>query len=99
MSLRYIAHAARAAIVLLTFTVALTVANADSTVSAGERPPTKQMQSSGNACTVAQRPKHTIRRCRCSPSTFYSVTSIDLAEMLRLLTRASSCQAPALARK
>ena len=99
MSVRYIAHAPSAAMVLLAFTVALTVANADSGVSAGERAPAKQMQSSGNACTIVERPKHTIRRCRCSPSTFYSVTSIDLAEMLRLLTRASSCQAPALARK
>lgn len=98
MSVRYIAHAAKAALALLAFTVALAVANADSSVSAAARPTAKQVQQSASACTIVERPKHTIRKCRCSPSTFSEVASIDVAEMLRLLTRASSCQAPALTR-
>lgn len=99
MSVRYIAHAANAALVLLASTLALAVANADSSVSASAIQNAKQVQQSASACTIAERPKHTIRKCRCSPSTFSGVASIDGAEMLRLLTRASSCQAPALTRK
>jgi hypothetical protein len=99
MSMRYIANAANAALVLLASTVALAVANADSSVSAGASPTAKQAQRSASACTILERPKHTISKCRCSPSTFSGVASIDGAEMLRLLTRASSCQAPALTRK
>jgi hypothetical protein len=95
MSVRYIAHAASAAVVLLALTISLAVANADSSVSAGARPTAKQVQPSASACTIVERPKHTIRKCRCSSNTFSNVASVDLAEMLRLLTRASSCQAPA----
>jgi hypothetical protein len=99
MSMRYIANAANAALVLLAFTVALAVANPDPSVSASASPTAKQVQPSASACTTAERPKHTISKCRCSPSTFSRVASIDGAEMLRLLTRASSCQAPVLTRK
>jgi hypothetical protein len=99
MSVHYIVHAASAAVVLLVLTVALSVANSDSSISAGAHAAGKQVPPSASECTIVQRPKHTIRKCPCSSSTFSTIASVDRAEMLRLLTRASGCQASALTRK
>jgi hypothetical protein len=58
---------------------------------ANEDTPSRRHGKDGS-CVVMDRPKHTIRQCRCDPSALSSVGSIDAAEMIRLLIGNSSCR-------
>lgn len=51
------------------------------------------------ACVIADRPKHTIRRCGCASGAFVGVRSIDAREVLRLLTGDQGCRNPAQPRQ
>jgi hypothetical protein len=51
------------------------------------------------SCVTVDRPKHTIRKCRCDSGALSGVASIDVAEMIRLLLGSSACRSPAPSRK
>ena len=59
----------------------------------------RQAEQAAGACTTLDRPKHTIRKCRCDPSLLAGVASVDAAEILRLLLRDQGCQGAPLPRK
>lgn len=44
------------------------------------------------ACEIVERPKHTIRKCRCDQDVLSGIASIDGAEIIRLLIGSSSCR-------
>jgi hypothetical protein len=94
MSIRHVFPLQTAALVI-SVTVGMTVsaANADSpTTAASARLP--QQKQAAAACVPIHRPKHTIRRCGCTPSALAGVSSVDAAEILRLLTGDHGCRAP-----
>jgi len=53
----------------------------------------RKAQATAEPCQVMERPKHTIRKCRCDTGDLAGVTSIDAAEIIRLLLGGQTCQA------
>lgn len=87
-----IANAAAAAFGSIVLGVLLSAANADPTTRSGlPAVQDKDRVSTQAACVIVERPKHTIRTCRCDPDALSDVASIDVAEMIRLLIGSPSC--------
>lgn len=63
-------------------------------VAERRRTAARQSGQAAPACVTLKRPKHTIRKCGCAPGAISSVASIDVAEMLRLLTGDHGCRTP-----
>jgi hypothetical protein len=68
-----------------------TVPHTVGTASSATSPQQSQVKSSPAACAVIERPKHTIRKCRCDAGTLSSIRSIDTAEIVRLLLGGQPC--------
>lgn len=95
MSIHHISHVRKAAIAVFVSATVLSTANACSTTGSTEGAPNAhEPKQRVAACRTIDRPKHTIRICPCSPSTFSGIASIDAGEILRLLARDHGCRSP-----
>jgi hypothetical protein len=101
-----IANAAVAAFVSTVLSALLSTASADSTTTRAVSTGTAQRMNDTyprgkqpSSCVVVERPKHTIRKCRCDSGALSGVASIDATEMIRLLLGSSACRSPTPPRK
>lgn len=93
MLIHHISVVRKAAIVVFVSATILNTASADSAaIHTESRQGIRGPNQPAAACSTTDRPKHTIRRCPCTPSAFSGVGSIDAGEILRLLTRDHSCR-------
>lgn len=76
-----------------------TACAAPSSTPAAEVHAVRSTKQSVGSCVVADRSKHTIRRCGCVSGAFVGVRSIDAREVLRLLTGDQGCRSPAQPRQ
>ncbi len=75
-------------------------ATADSTTtSAHDARGAQQSEQPDAACIKIDRPKHTISRCKCATGALSGMTSIDAAEIVRLLTGDYGCRNPVASHK
>lgn len=98
MSIHHVSRMRNTAMVVFvstTLAMALSTATADSSSPRGAR----QAKPREAACTRIERPKHTISKCRCSTGALSGMTSIDAAEIIRLLTGDQGCRNPTVPRK
>ena len=100
MSITHLSRMQNAALALFVSSVAMTVstAGADTRTTAATTELPQQKQAAA-ACVPIHRPKHTIRRCGCAPTALASISSVDVAEILRLLTGDRGCQSATVHRK
>lgn len=102
------ASKATAVLVLLSITLLLDAAAAESAAQPSASPTvsTNVAASSGaqgklapGACRVIDRPKHKVVHCDCAGDALAGVASVDAAAILRLFLGNPSCRAPATARE
>lgn len=101
------ASKAASVLVLLSIDVMLGAAAAESpvqaapstTVNVSESQGGAQRRSAAGACRVIDRPKHKIVQCDCSSDPLASISSVDMAAMLRLFVGNPRCRAPVAARE
>jgi hypothetical protein len=97
MNIHYVSKAsAAAAFASIALGIFLSTASADSAVSNTAQPTNdaSHRKPSVASCVVMERPKHTIRMCRCDPGWLSSMPSVDAAEMIRLFVGSPSCRTP-----
>lgn len=88
MSISHVSHIRNAALAVFAFgtvAVAASAATADPELAVASARASQQKQATAT-CNPISRPKHTINRCGCTPNAVASISSVDTAEIIRLLT-------------